>query len=102
MESKSGESGRPCLVSDLRGKDFRFSSLNMLLLSCFSRVRLFTAPWTIDLQGPLSMGLSRQEYWSGLPCPPPEDLPDPGIEPAPLMSPLSLGAFFTTSAAWPL
>ena len=46
------------------------------------------------------MGFSRQEYWSGLPCPPPEDLPDPGIKP---VTPVALelaGGFFTTSAAW--
>ena len=42
--------------------------------------------WTVAHQGPLSMGFSRQEYWSGLPCSPPEDLPDPGTEPASLMS----------------
>ena len=41
----------------------------------------FATPWTIDHQAPLSMGFSRQECWSGLPCPPPGDLPDPGIEP---------------------
>ena len=46
-----------------------------------SRVRLFATPWTAALQAPLSMGFSRQEYWSGLPCPPPGDRPDPGIEP---------------------
>ena len=38
-------------------------------------------PWTVAHQAPLSMGFSRQEYWSGLPCPPPGDLPDPGIKP---------------------
>ena len=37
--------------------------------------------WTVAHQTPLSMGFSRQEYWSGLPCPPPGDVPDPGIEP---------------------
>ena len=47
-------------------------------LSC---VRLFATPWTAARQAPLSMGFSRQEYWSGLPCPPPGDLPNPGIEP---------------------
>ena len=47
---------------------------------------------------PLSMGISRQEYWSGLPCPPPGDLPDPGMEPVSLMSPAFAGVFFTTSA----
>jgi len=44
------------------------------------------------------MGFSRQEYWSGLPCSPPGDLPDPGIEPTSLMSPALAGGFFTTSA----
>ena len=46
------------------------------------------------------MGLCRQEYWSGFPCPPPGDLPDPGIEPVSLMSPALAGRFFTTSATW--
>ena len=41
----------------------------------------FMTPWTVAVQAPLSMGFSKQEYWSGLPCPPPGDLPDPGIEP---------------------
>ena len=48
----------------------------------------------------LSMELSRQEYWNGLPCPPPGDLPDPGIEPPSLTSPALAGGFFTTSATW--
>ena len=56
--------------------------------------------WTIAHQAPLSMGFSRQEYWSGLPCPPPGDLPNPGIEPASLLSPALAGGFFTTSATW--
>ena len=46
-----------------------------------SRVQLFVTPWTVAHQAPLSMGFSRQEYWSGLPFPSPDDLPDPGIEP---------------------
>ena len=45
-----------------------------------SRVRLLATPWTVAYQDPLSMGFSRQEYWSGLPFPSPGDLPDPGIE----------------------
>ena len=45
-----------------------------------SLVWLFATPWTIAYQGPLSMGFSRQEYWSGLPFPSPGDLPNPGIE----------------------
>ena len=49
-------------------------------LSHFSRVRLFATLWTVAPQAPLSMGFTRQEHWSGLPCPPPGDLPSPGIE----------------------
>ena len=49
-----------------------------------SRVRLFATPWTVARQAPLSMGFSRPEYWSGLPCPPPGDLPNPGIKPTSL------------------
>ena len=62
--------------------------------SRFSRVRLFETPWTIARQAPLSMGFSRQEYWSGLPY------PSPGINPVPLMSAALIARFFTTSATW--
>ena len=62
-----------------------------------SRVQLFATPWTVARQAPLSMGFSRQEYWSGLPFPSPGDLPNPGIEPE---SPALAGRFFTTSATW--
>ena len=51
---------------------------NACMLSC---VRLFATPWTVARQAPLSMGFSRQEYWSGLPFPPAGDLPNPGIKP---------------------
>ena len=51
------------------------------LLSRFSSVRLRVTVWTVDCQAPLSIGFSRQEYKSGLPCPPPGDHPNPGIEP---------------------
>jgi len=54
------------------------------VLSCFSRVQLFAAPWTVAHQAPLSMRFSRQEYWSGLPCTSPGDLPNPEIEPVSL------------------
>ena len=70
------------------------------MLSCFSRVRLFTTLWTVAHQAPLSMGFSRQEYWSGLPWPPPGDLPDTGIKPASLVSAAVAGRLFTTSATW--
>ena len=62
--------------------------------------RLFATLWTVALQVPVSMGFSKQEYWSGLPFPPPGDLPDPGIEPMSLTSPALEGRFFTTSATW--
>ena len=52
------------------------------MLSHFSPVQLFVTPWTVTCQAPLSMGFSRQEYWSGLPCPPPGDLPNPGTKPS--------------------
>ena len=53
----------------------------LLLLSRFSRVQLCETPWTVAHRAPLSVGFSRQEYWSGLACSPPGDLPDQGIEP---------------------
>ena len=67
------------------------------LQSHFSCVRLFTTPWTIACQAPLSMGFSRQEYWSGLSCPSPGHLPDPGIAPTSLSfqcCQVSLSLFF--------
>jgi len=57
-------------------------------------------PWTAACQAPLSMGFSRQEYWSGLLCPPPEDLPNPGIEPASIVSLALEGRLFTSNATW--
>ena len=69
------------------------------VLSRFSCVQLFATLWTIACQAPLSMGFSRQEYLSGLPCLPPEDLPNPGIEPTSHVSTLA-GGFFTTCATW--
>ena len=68
--------------------------------SRFSHIGLFVTPWTVAHQAPLSMGFSRQEYWSGLPCPPPDDLPDPGMEPKSLVSPVLVGWYFITSATW--
>ena len=65
----------------------------------FSRVRLYVTPGTVARQAPLSLRFSRQEYWSGLPGPPPGDLPNPGIKPASLTSTLA-GTFFTTSTTW--
>ena len=56
---------------------------------------LFVTLWTIALQSPLSLGFSRQEHWSGFPCPPLGNLPDPGIELESLMAPALAGRFFT-------
>ena len=55
---------------------------NVRTLSRFSHVQLFATLWTVAHQALLSVGLSRQEHWSGLPCPPPGDLPHPGVEPS--------------------
>ena len=70
--------------------------LSHLCVCCaqlLSRVQLFAPLWTVVSQVPPSMVFSRQEYWSGLPFPPPGDLPDPGIEPT---SSALAGGFFTT------
>ena len=64
----------------------------------FSHVRLFATPWTVAHQAALSMRFSRQEYWRGLPFPPLEDPPNPGIESVSPTSPVLAGRFFTTSA----
>ena len=67
-----------------------------LLQSCLTLHDL----WTVAHQASLSMGFSRQECWSGLPFPPPGDLPNPGMELKSLMSPALAGGIITTSAAW--
>ena len=68
------------------------------MLSCFRHAWLFVTLWTLVLQAPLFMGFSRQEYWSGFPCPPPGDLSNPGIKIVFLTSVALAGGFFTTSA----
>jgi len=70
------------------------------MLSHSSCVQLFVTPWKVACQAPLSIGFSRQEYWSGLPCPSLGELPNPGIEPASLSSPALAGGFFTTIVSW--
>ena len=64
------------------------------MLSIFSCARLFVTPWTVAHQAPLSMRFSRQECWSGLPC------PSSGIQPASLISPALADRLFTTSVTW--
>ena len=89
---------------------FKFTEENLWIQYCakdacmhaelLSGVWLCVTLWTVVPQAPLPMGLSRQAYWSGVPCPPPGGLPGPGIEPASLASPALAGGQFTTSATW--
>ena len=84
-------------------RDFSWSGVHgnsVCVLSRLSRVWFFVTPWTAAHQALLPKGFSRQEYWSELPCPPPGDLPDPGIKPVSLRSPALACGFFTASATW--
>ena len=71
--------------------------MRVCVLRHFSRVQLFTTLWTEAGQVPMYMGFSRQESWGGLPCPPPGDLPDPGIETASPVAPALAGDFLPLS-----
>ena len=71
----------------------------MHVLNC-SVVSDSATPWTVAPQAPLTVRFSRQDSWSGLPCPFPGDLPHPGMEPTSLRSPVLAGGFFTPSATW--
>ena len=79
-----------------------YSIFYMCALSFFGHVWLFVILCIVAHQAPLPIGFSWQEYWSGLPCPCPGDLPDPVIEPVSVMSPALAGRFFTTSNTWKL
>ena len=81
----------------------------MSMISAFVCIRAKSLQWCLTLrhpvdpvaqQSPLSTGFSRQEYSSGLLCPPPGDLPNPEMEPASLTPPALAGRFFTTNATW--
>ena len=90
-------------LSEGTERDLHVWHLACMHAKSLSRVWLFATLWTVAHQTPLSMRFSRQEYWSGFPCPSPGDPPDPEIEPASLTSltsPALAGRFFTTSAAW--
>ena len=76
----------------------KFKVRGSSMLSRFSCVQLFATLWTVTRSASLSMGFSRQEYWSGMPFPPPRDLPDPRIKSAFLTSLSLSGKFFTTTA----
>ena len=70
------------------------------MLSRFSSAQLCVTLWIMACQASLFMGYTSQEYWSGLPCPSPGDLPEPGIEPTTLMSLALAGGFCITSVTW--
>ena len=74
---------------------YNIVSFVICMLICFSRVWLFVTSWTAAHQAPLPMGLSRQEYWGGLPFPSAGDVPHPGLEPGSPTSPALAGGFFT-------
>ena len=75
-------------------------SKSTCMLSRFSSVGLLVTLWTVVHQAPPSKGFSRQEHWSGLPCPSLGHLPNPGIEPSSLASPALVDGFLTTSTTW--
>ena len=74
--------------------------MHACVLSHFSHVQLIVTPWTITRQAPLSMGFSRQEYWSGLLCLPPGESSGPRDQKASLRSPALADGFFTTITTW--
>ena len=69
-------------------------------LCLLSGLQVFVTPWTVAHQAPLSMAFFRHEHWSGLPLPPPGDLPNTGIEFTSSVAPELAGGFFTTCATW--
>ena len=79
----------------------QFCKLTVCVCACaLKHVQLFVAPQTVAHQSPLSIGFSRQEYWSGLPCSPLGHLSSPEIKPKSPVSPALAGGFFTTRATW--
>ena len=96
----SGKPYNSSEVSSRRDEAYPSNEHACCMLSHFSSVHPFETSWTVVPQAPLSMGFPRQEYWSGLPCPAPGDLPDSEIAPMSLKSPVLTGGFFTTSATW--
>ena len=99
IEHRSPTLQADTLTSEPPDKNSYFFNSGAYVLSCFSCVWLCYGLY-IAHQPPLSMGFSRQEYWSGLPCPPPEDLPNPETEPTSLSSPALVDRFYVTSTTW--
>ena len=81
VASKGWSQDSTCGLSGYKALNSRKNDILKVKMKSLSRVHLFATPWTVAHQAPLSVGFSRQEYWSGLPFPSPGDLPDPGVEP---------------------
>ena len=90
-------SARNCCPSSSPGWGLGLGTCVRAVTQSLSWVWLFATPGTVAPQAPLAMGFPKQEYWSGLPFPPPGDLPNPGMEPE---SPAWVGRFFTCWANW--
>ena len=91
----------PCVACSWWRWDWKCLGVSWVIRVCIpsthnSCVWLFATPWTVAHQSPPSTGFPRQDYWSGLPFPPPGDLPNPGINPVSLASSALAGRFFAT------
>ena len=87
-----------CRYAATTGREIYGIYVCMCMLSHFSHVSVTL--WTVACQAPLPTGFSREEYWNGLPCTSPADLPDTGVEPTSLESPALAEGFFTIRATW--
>ena len=99
MAAQGGRSGLNVSIFPGDSPASLFSSLRgvCVCVCVCSQVQVCATLWTAAPQAPLAMGSSRQEHWGGLPCPPPGDLPDPGMDPVSLESPALAGGFFTSA-----
>ena len=97
MSAPGGQERLSVLFTNV-SQAFRAVSSTAMCAQSLGRVQLFEAPWTVPCQAALSVDSSRQEYWSGLPFPPPVDLPHPGIKSMSLVSPSLAGKFFNHCA----
>ena len=85
----------------MRSFDLFISTVGIMIVCAVVSLQSCPILWDpVAHQAPLSMGFSGQEYWRGLPCPPPGDLPDPGVKPESLASPALAGGFFATSSTY--
>ena len=94
---KRGTNNMLCSHCNVAQTLLSYLSIHVYLLSHFSLVQLFATLWTAAHQAPMFMGFSRQEYWSGLSCSPPGDLPDQGIKPGSPVAPELLADFLPLS-----